>query len=574
MNDTSTIRAFQNILAGWKWEEPSDAAEEFAIKRFQKKMEVPDPERAKERAQQCWETYVAFDESLSLPRLLPGNWYKARLLLLQWLGDFKLGPLDFSPGSAATPTRGRNSLESKLQLATWDCTSDCWDLWAETAFEVMAIKRATRARFSKAMLHDGNAIRAFHIESWKRFGHLPNGQFLCFKRQLSVVTVICEASRFSTVPKNNEVDRPIELQPFCNILVQRRVGNGIREVLKSLGYDLDHLADLHRQLVSERVIATIDLKNASDSVQLALCEFLFHKQFVKLLKATRATYLMGPKSDGNDFHVLKKVSSMGNGFTFELMTMILLALGLQRDPEFSVFGDDIICRNEHARGVITDLLAVGFVVNDQKSFIESPFRESCGANYLDGYGYLRSFDFRYPETIHDCVVIANKACLLRETSRQFLGLHDNLIRSVPLAQRGPAGHIDFNLEVDVDERGFDKDVSLSAFFWDPKWVLRRGREAVHEPHLHRGLRHIHQDPETFFKVTGFKWKAEVASEMRNHLQSRRHVGKIHMYLFAGRRTPDVVTGRGCWQPITYITDGISTYRAKAIVDAPSRGKRQ
>lgn len=570
MDIQSTISAFQNLLASWKWDEPTDAAEDFAIKRFQKKMEVPDTEKAKERAQRCWETYIAFDESLSLPRLLPGNWYKARLLLQKWLRGFKLGDLGFSPGSAATPTRGRNSLESKLQWATWDCTSDCFDLWAETAYEVMAIKRATRARFSKAMSHDGKAIKAFHKESWRRYGHLPNGQFLCFKRQLSVVTVVCEASRFSTVLKNNEVDRPIELQPLCNILVQRRVGNGIRDVLKSLGYDLDHLADLHRRLIAEQVIATIDLKNASDSVQLLLCEFLFPEKFVKLLNATRATYLMGPKSDGYNYHVLKKVSSMGNGFTFELMTMILLALGLQHDASFSVFGDDIICRNEVAKGVITDLEAVGFVVNDQKSFIQSPFRESCGANYLDGYGYLRSFDFRWPETIHDCVVVANKACLLREVAPQFRLLHAALIRSVPLALRGPVGHIDFNLEIDVDERGFDKDVSLSAFFWDPKWSLRRGRTVVHESHLCRGLDAVHQDPKTFFKVTGFKWTAEEASKMRNHLRTRMHVGKIHMYLFAGRRTPDVITGQGRWQPITYVTDGVCTFRAKAVVDNPSR----
>lgn len=573
MDNQSTISAFQNLLANWKWEEPTDVAEDFAIKRFQKKMEVPDPLRAKERAQQCWDAYIAFDGSLSLPRLLPGNWYKARLLLQKWLRGFKLGQLDFSPGSAASPSFGRNSIESKLQWASWDCTSDCFDLWAQTAYEVMAIKRAARARFSKAMGHDGKAIKAFHKESWKRYGHLPNGQFLCFKRSLSVITVVCEASRFSTVPKNNEVDRPIELQPFCNILVQRRVGNGIRDVLKYLGYDLDHLADVHRQMVSEQAIATIDLKNASDSVQLALCEFLFPEPFAKLLKTTRATYLMGPKTDGKDYHILRKVSSMGNGFTFELMTMILLALGLQRDAGFSVFGDDIICRNEHAEGVITDLQAVGFVVNDQKSFIRSPFRESCGANYLDGYGYLRSFDFRWPETIHDCVVIANKACLLREVSSQFLRLHDALIRSVPLALRGPAGHIDLNLEVDVDERGFDEDVSLSAFFWDPKWKTRRGRVTVHEPHLCRGLEHIHHDPETFYKVTGFKWKPEEASKMRNHLRARQHVGKLHMYLFAGRRTPDVITGRGRWQPVAYVTDGVSTYRARAVVDDPIQGVR-
>jgi hypothetical protein len=573
MDISSTIRAFQDLLPSWKWDEPTDKAEEFAISRFQKKMEIPDSDSAKNRAQRTWDAYIAFDESLSLPRFLPGNWYKARILLQKWLKGFKLGRLDFSPGSAMTPTRGRNSVESKLQWAPWDCTSDCWDLWAETAWETMAIKRAARARFSKAMEHDDKAISEFHKTSWKRFGHRPDGPFLCFKRMLSVVTTVCEASRFSTVLKNNDIDRPIELQPLCNILVQRRVGNGIRDVLRSLGYDLDHLADRHRQLVAEPVRATIDLKNASDSVQLMLCERLFPRSFYGLLERTRATYLMGPKSDGFDYHVLNKVSSMGNGFTFELMTMILLALGLQHDAEFTVFGDDIICHNEYAHGVIQDLEAVGFVVNNDKSFINSPFRESCGANYLDGYGYLRSFDFRYPETIHDCIVICNKAYLLGEVSPQFKQLHAALIRSVPLALRGPAGHIDFNLEIDVDERGFDKDVALSAFFWDPKWSSRNGRTRVHESHISRGLEFIHQDPKDFFKVIGFKWKPEEASKMRNSLRTRMHVGKIHMYLFAGRRTPDVVTGQGRWQPVAYITNGLSTYRARALVDSPTRASR-
>jgi hypothetical protein len=567
MDMESTIRAYQTLLPSWKWEPPTDEAEAFAITRYAKKMEIPDKSKSDARAEETWLRYIKFDESLTLPRLLPGNWYKARILLHKWMRGFKLGDLEYTPGSSAEFTESRNSIESKLQWARWDCTSDCWDLWAETAYETLAIKRAARARFAQAMKYDQVAVSEFHKESWKRFGTRPNGPFLCFKRMLSTLTVRCEASRFSTVLKNNETDRPIELQPLCNMLVQRRVGNGLRDLLRGLGYDLDRLSEVHRQLVKDATLATLDLKNASDSVQLALCLFLFPLPFFRLLTSSRATYLEGPKTAGREYHVLRKVSSMGNGFTFELMSMVLLALGLQHDSKFSVFGDDIIVVKEKAREVIQDLEAVGFVVNDQKSFIDGPFRESCGANYLDGYGYLRSFDFRYPENVHDCAVIANKAYLLREVSPQFRKLHDALIRCVPSQARGVCGFVDKDLPVGEVERGFDKDIAFSPFFWDPKWDHRKGRVKVTEPHLLRGLQHIHQ-PGEFFKITGFKWKAEEATKMRHTLGARRHVGKYFMYLYACRRTPDVITGQGCWQPVVYISDGKDTYRARSIVDVP------
>lgn len=50
-----------------------------------------------------------------------------------------------------------------------------------------------------------------------------------------------------------------------------------------------------------------------------------------------------------------------------------------------VYGDDIICPSEHVDAVSDYLESYGLRVNRRKSFSRSLFRESCGADYFNGY---------------------------------------------------------------------------------------------------------------------------------------------------------------------------------------------
>lgn len=553
--EQSTIRAFQNILSTYKFSEPTSWPEEFAIKRFLKKMEVPDHSRATSRKQKCFADWTAFDESLRLPRLLPGNWYRARSLIHEWCEQFRLDPAVVTNGSEAAPTFGKNSVESKLMRSKWECTPDCFDLWAETAYETLAFKRALRARFSAVMKHDCSAVRAFHKESWKMFAGRRDRKFLCFKRALSRVTFVRDASRFSTVRKNNEKDRPIDLQPLCNMLVQRRIGNGFRSLLRGLGVDLDTLADSHRLRIRDRGVATIDLQNASDSIHIDLVRFLFPKRVFSLIERSRTFMTEG--LDGH-YYVTNKVSAMGNGFTFELMTTILRALGLQHDSSFSVFGDDIIIRNDSASALISDLTAVGFLVNDEKSFVRSPFRESCGGNFHDDYGYIESYDFEYPESIHDCVVLNNKALALGVKYPSFKRLSSLLLRAVPKAWHGPSFVV---LHDENSRQGYNQGINLSSTFWSN----RPGGELLAHPRAQRALRELCYDPATFKTVYGFKYTPREASRRRLDLAMRRHTGKYFMYLYACRITGDVVTDCGSWQRVAYLTDGQALFRLKSLL---------
>jgi hypothetical protein len=91
-------------------------------------------------------------------------------------------------------------------------------------------------------------------------------------------------------------------------------------------------------------------------------------------------------------------ATMGDASVFPTETLIIgaavqLAINHARldDPyvpnRFVVFGDDIICPNNYfVLKHIHDIFSrIGFVINDDKSFINGPYRESCGVEAYLGH---------------------------------------------------------------------------------------------------------------------------------------------------------------------------------------------
>ena len=199
---------------------------------------------------------------------------------------------------------------------------------------------------------------------------------------------IVAGNKVTTVPKNAKTDRVIAIEPDWNMFFQKGVGGLIRYRLnKRLGLLRNTAADDHREMAMwgsvTGNIATIDLRNASDSVSLALCELLLPDDWLSAILLTRS-----PVGTVNgDTIVYEKVSSMGNGYTFELETLLFYALtrAVCTEGTVSVFGDDIICPTEYAAGVIDLLHTCGFEVNTKKTHIAGRFRESCGGHYFNGY---------------------------------------------------------------------------------------------------------------------------------------------------------------------------------------------
>lgn len=382
---------------------------ELVKTRFAAKFEEPDNSTKSRRREDAWSRWIGVDEGLPSGNLLGPYWAKARQLCHAYLADYRLGELSFTDGSSFEPSRGRTSVSDKL-TAKWTITADCFDLFASMSYNHRAIKAAVKKRFTSYCIRRGWNERTINKRLYIRYSTSKDiGRRIHGFKLFCIVTFV-NGNRWSTVPKNNDKDRSICLEPLCNMLVQRAVGLGIRKCLSdTLGIDLDDLADVHRLRISDPKVATIDLSDCSDTISLRLVNYLLPYRVLKHVLASRSDMTLGPD---DNYYFVNKVSSMGNGFTFDLMSIILTALTRSVDISATVFGDDIICLNEHADTIIDSLVIAGFVPNKTKTLIRSSYRESCGSHYIDGVGYITSFSMKWIEDQLDLIVTCNKVAVL------------------------------------------------------------------------------------------------------------------------------------------------------------------
>jgi hypothetical protein len=231
---------------------------------------------------------------------------------------------------------------------------------------------------------------------------------------------VVSGSKFTTVPKSAKTDRGICVEPTLNMFVQKGIGSYLRSRLRSFGYNLDRQAEVNKSLAQQAVsrgLSTIDLSAASDSVSLELVRRLLPPDWYHLLVLPRSPTVELPSG----INRLEKFSSMGNGFTFELETLLFLATTLvicKGRYGVSVFGDDIICPQRYAPALIEALNFLGFKVNTSKSFLAGNFFESCGSHWFKGADvrpfYLKGSKSGIPYPIQ----IANR---LRLYSRRCYG---------------------------------------------------------------------------------------------------------------------------------------------------------
>jgi hypothetical protein len=109
---------------------------------------------------------------------------------------------------------------------------------------------------------------------------------------------------------------------------------------------------------------------------------------------------------------------MGNGFTFELETLLFRCIAnvMSRNSqnsdewharEVSTFGDDIICPADSAKDVIAALKFFGFQINEGKTFVSGEFRESCGGDFFRGHDVRPHFLKESPNEPHQLIALAN-----------------------------------------------------------------------------------------------------------------------------------------------------------------------
>lgn len=248
-----------------------------------------------------------------------------------------------------------------------------------------------------------------------------------------------DSNKVVTVPKNSETDRPIAIEPQWNMFFQKGIGGFIRHRLQKVGVNLDDQRRNQRMALAGSLdgrSATIDLSSASDTVSRWLVHELLPADWVAAMERCRSQYSVLPSGERI---LLRKFSSMGNGYTFELESLIFWAVSttvtqfackgdLLKDRRVGIYGDDIIVPVE-AYGPLSEVLtALGFTLNAEKSFADGPFRESCGTHAYNGTDVTPFYIRRPVRSLKELFLLHNN--LVRWAARNPYGVRDARVREV------------------------------------------------------------------------------------------------------------------------------------------------
>jgi len=192
-------------------------------------------------------------------------------------------------------------------------------------------------------------------------------------------------SRAICVPKDYKSLRVICAEPKEFQFAQQ----GLWDVLK-FAIHANHLSrksinfnhqEYNGRLCKREDLATIDLKDASDTVRLKLCRLLLPKEVFRLVTRYRSREI----SINGDRVRPTCLASMGSALCFPMETLLFWAIARaachpnsQHKP-LRVFGDDIVASKEDAPYIAKVLEQCGFRVNHDKTCINTPIRESCGS---------------------------------------------------------------------------------------------------------------------------------------------------------------------------------------------------
>lgn len=464
--------------------------------------------------------------------------------------------IDVGPGETYLSSDGHTSLLAKLcEKDHWTTTPNCLEDTCRLIYENKTLKQMAR-------IHIGRISSSERASLYAQYRSHPFTGFAVFSHLLEdrVLTVL-PGSRGTTVPKNNSTDRFINIEAMFPMILQRYVAHAIKRCLSSCGNSLSAYSGsgffnsrvvsdrqvIHKHMISNPKYATIDFSNASDSVCVNVVEALFPKKVVSdLLRYRSETVLL----DG-EFELFK-LSSMGNGFTFETMTALLLGACHVFTKDCSVYGDDVIIPNVYSSSFIKLCSSLGFRTNNKKTFINSRFRESCGAFYHDDCGYLTTFDLGPISSYNDVITTLNKIkiMMLHNTMSEsvfnaLLETHNELLKFAPTSRLGPIPH---TLESQYENLG-------SYVYIESPLRKHRSNKA------HRALYKRYIDKCSLI-FEAYNWKSDDfllvnVSEFKsrrvsiNRVRHRTAINAVRIRSL--RPTIEVVRGKGIWrEPLAFV----------------------
>jgi hypothetical protein len=397
---------------------------------------------------------------------------------------------------------------------------------------------ASPLSFTSKSLLDTYRITGCHTPRWR------SAEII--RAELLGDGVVTTESKLSFVPKSSEISRTICTEPSLNMYYQLGFGSILEWGLRRMfGIDLSTQPELNSLMAWSGSLTgqlcTVDLESASDSVSLGMLKACLPRQIFGILETLRTPNVRLP--DGT-IHPLYMVSTMGNGFTFPLQTLIfasavkacylesgittvkplpgesnkayLTRCDLLR-PESGVFGDDIIVDVRVYQKLVRLLQILGFRVNADKSFFEGPFRESCGYDYYSGRN-VRAVYLKTLVTKQDRYSAFNRLALWSSRHVRLDNALLFLLRTVPLNEipiwEAQTSGIAVPWDA-VTRRRFDRKVQSPRFMrWEPspKAIAFKDDGTVSVPRGHKPISGNPPGAEVLM-IGGF---------LRNHRISVRH----------------------------------------------------
>lgn len=248
-------------------------------------------------------------------------------------------------------------------------------------------------------------------------------------------------NRVSMVEKNWTTYRVIACESTGTMPLQLAFDSWIKErLLLCLGIDLrdqERNFQMARQASIDGFNATVDMRMASDLTSLGVVAVSASRRWFSFLLRLRASHYSLKEYDNSVTRGrYAKFSSMGNGCTFGLETLLFAAACVAVGSKtYSVYGDDIVIERDLVPALLRLLRHMGFRHNESKTFCEEGpgFRESCGGDFLRGVDvtpfYLRKQVSRASEF---CLLVnglaattpvdGNTWALLRDLYRKHGGL--------------------------------------------------------------------------------------------------------------------------------------------------------
>lgn len=455
------------------------------IHRLSKKFQKPLPGIRKRLDERCYTAWKENELAISF-RTKANGFYRERLFseMRIWLEsalkgfyiDYKNVDAKLPPGETFVSSKGDVCSIAKLTNPThWtytvDITDQCIDLCHyHSAFREALYKLHPFSIGDEdlALLVDVHRGIITHTD-YDQFSKKPLNWIITAWRFLHVATP-CQGGRATTVDKDNEKRRLIDVQPMFNVILQFSVGQELRTCLRKNKFiNLETGQELHARLTLMFHFCTIDSHSASDSISLYALTRVLPRVVYKHIALLRTPFTL---IEG-DYHYTYKVSAMGNGYTFELLSLLTACIGAISSSEFTAYGDDLIISDCDYSRCKKNMESFGFMINEDKSFYGSHnIRESCGAYSVRDYGLVPCYSIVWVANHIDFITLCNKIYLIQDQlkiigpktgslKKMLLNLWEDIVSLCPASLKGPVPHF----------RGFNWSMTNFAdYVWFPNYV--------------------------------------------------------------------------------------------------------